>query len=335
MDVDNFDFKPLTKGLGFDKKAEENHATFSSPATTPSRPVERPLERSNDRIERTPLSTPSTPPISRPSIKSDFLEKQREETAKMPSPEVFEKNFDWNTNPGKASKTIEDMLKALPPSIDSLDHPKGPRENKVYKPIGRADYNALTEINTPTAPIDSILPKDQKVDISLNNTLEKAFPKAGYRRPFFHQTVEVQPQFTPVTSSFTSAVLDGLVIAGLTALFLVSLIVVTKIDLIAVVLRTAAPMTVWAEIGAIFFGVYLLYYMCTRGFWGSTLGDWAFDMQLGLEEERVQWFYPAQVVFRMVLIAATGFVILPLISFLFKKDVAYWISGLRLYTRNY
>jgi hypothetical protein len=126
-----------------------------------------------------------------------------------------------------------------------------------------------------------------------------------------------------------------LVISGLTALFLVSLILVTKIDLIAVILHTKAPLSVWVEVGAIFFGVYTLYYMCTRGLWGSTLGDWAFDMQLGLEEERLMWYYPAQVVLRMTVIALTGFVTLPLISFLFKKDLAYMFSGLKLYTKNY
>lgn len=304
MEMDDFDFKPITKGLGFDKKAEETKPT---PSPIP------PSLTFNEKIEA---------PVK---------------------PEVFEKSIDWNMNPPKTSRMISDMLNSLPPAMEFAPETVKPTESKVQMPIGRADYMPAAPPMGYTKPLDlpQINPEDPelnkegRMDVSLNNTLEKAFPKVGFRRPFFHQTVEVQPQYTPVTSSFTSAFLDLMVIAGLTALMLVGIILLTKVDLIAVIMHTSAPMSVWLEIGAIFFGVYTLYYMCTRGLWGNTLGDWAFDIQLGLEEERLQWFYPAQVVFRMTVIALTGFVIFPLISFLFKKDLAYWISGLRLYSRNY
>lgn len=305
MEMDDFDFKPITKGLGFDKKAEE---TKPLPSHIP------PSLSFNEKIEA---------PVK---------------------PEVFEKSINWNMNPPKTSRMISDMLSSLPPAMEFAPETTKPTESKVQMPIGRADYMPATAptlgytkpLDLPKInPEDPELTKEGRMDVSLNNTLEKAFPKVGFRRPFFHQTVEVQPQYTPVTSSFTSAILDLLVISGLTALMLVGIILLTKVDLIAVIMHTAAPMSVWLEIGAIFFGVYTLYYMCTRGLWGNTLGDWAFDIQLGLEEERMQWFYPAQVVFRMTVIALTGFVIFPLISFLFKKDLGYWISGLRLYSRNY
>jgi hypothetical protein len=306
MEMDDFDFKPITKGLGFDKKAEETK----------------------------PTPSPIPPSLS-------FTEKVEAPV----KPEVFEKSIDWNMNPPKTSRMISDMLSSLPPAMDfSPELPTKPAESKVQMPIGRADYMPAPAPTTgynksldipKVNPEDPDLTKEGRMDVSLNNTLEKAFPKVGFRRPFFHQTVEVQPQYTPVTSSFTSAILDLLVISGLTALMLVGIILLTKVDLIAVIMHTSAPLSVWLEIGAIFFGVYTLYYMCTRGLWGNTLGDWAFDIQLGLEEERMQWYYPAQVVFRMTVIALTGFVIFPLISFLFKKDLGYWISGLRLYSRNY
>ncbi len=307
MEMDDFDFKPITQGLGFDKKAEEVK----------------------------PVITSHLPPSL------NFAEKVEAPV----KPEIFEKSVDWNMNPPKTSKMISDMINSLPPAMEftpetrTMEISKKIETLKVQMPVGRADYMpSPMPSKTPELPLANLQEpslEEGRVDVSLNNSLEKAFPKVGFRRPFFHQTVEVQPQFTPVTSSFTSAVLDALVIAGSTALFLVGLILITKIDLIAVIMHTKAPLSVWLEVGAIFFGVYTIYYMCTRGLWGSTLGDWAFDMQLGLEEERRQWFYPAQVVLRMTVIALTGFVTLPLISYLFKKDVAYEISGLRLYTKNY
>lgn len=331
MEMDDFDFKPITKGLGFDKKTEEQKFT---PNPAPKMPGSLPATRET----KAPLTSSSSKSLSdafeKDSLPMSFLDPEQL-TIK---PNILEKPVDWNTNPPKTSRAISDMMNALPPSIDFDDKKTKKSEPRIYQPVGRVEYNTpLTkpEITAPLPAVDPSFVPGTSLDVTLNNTLEKAFPKEGFRRPFFHQTVEVKPQFTPVTASFTSAILDLLVITGLTALFLVSLIAITKVDLLAVVTRTNAPLSVYAEIGAIFFGVYLLYYMCTRGFWGSTLGDWAFDMQLGLEKDRLEWFYPVQVVARMIAIAATGFIILPILSFVFQKDLAYYFSGVRLYTKNY
>lgn len=322
LDNDNFDFKPITTGLGFDKKAEQAQIKRSTPATVkptiPNSIVE-------DAFTDSPLAT------------KEMLPSMPFKESKTTTPELFERSI-VKEQTDESSRTIKDMLSALPPSLDFVDkttttNPRG------YTPVGRKEY-ITPPYDKPKMPLEAKteIATDLNVnnlDISLDNTLEKAFPKVGFRKPFFHQTVEVKPQFTPVTSSFTSAVIDALVIAGLTALFLVTLIVFTKVDLIAVVLHTQAPASVWMEIGAIFLGVYLLYYMCTRGLWGSTLGDWAFDIQLGLESDRVKWYYPALVIARMGVVAVTGFVVLPLISFLAKKDVIGSLTGIGLYAKNY
>lgn len=308
MDLDNFDFKPLTSGLGFDKKAEQ------------ARVEKKPLETTAHQTSIPKVETAPTP----------FLREMKPQ-----QPELFERSLD-KEKIEESSRTIKDMLNSLPPSLDFLGT-KTPTTNRNYNPVGRQEYITLP-FDTPSTELkidnNTAVTKNQ-MDISLDNTLEKAFPKVGFRKPFFHQTVEVRQQFTPVTTSFTSAVIDALVISGLTALFLVSLIVFTKIDLIAVLLHTQAPMSIWLEVGAIFCGVYLFYYMGTRGFWGSTLGDWAFDIQLGLESDRLQWYYPAVVIGRMALVAMTGFIFLPLVSFILKKDVLGALTGIGLYTKNY
>jgi hypothetical protein len=339
MDLDNFDFKPLTKGLGFDKKADESK-------TIPSQPTRESSASTAARVS-TPASAPTknmgTSHLDSISFEKPNLDLSKKlDTAKinhtLEAP-LFEKPLEWNNNPPKTSRSIAEMLNSLPPSIDFFDEEKAvkQKEAKVYKPIGRIDYTpSLPEIGVPSDKAENYVPaNEERADISLDNTLEKAFPKVGFRRPFFHQAVEVQPQFTEISTSFTSAILDGLVILGLTALLLVGLILITKIDLIAVVLHSRASLDVWSELGAVFMGVYLLYYMVARGFWGSTLGDWAFDIHLGTAEERLKWFYPYQVVFRMAVIALTGFVLFPLLSLIMKKDMASTYSKLRLYIKNY
>jgi hypothetical protein len=324
MDIDNFSFKPLSKGLGFDKKADEATTIPTKPTTAPA------TSKSSARVTA--------------SMDTDIASGKKlnafQETLKSETPNLFEKPLDWNSGaPPKTSRSIAEMLNSLPPSIDFFDEEKAvkQKEAKVYKPIGRIDYTpALPDISTPLDKAENFIPvNEEKADITLDNTLEKAFPKVGFRRPFFHQAVEVQPQFTEIPVSFTSAILDALVITGLTALLLVGLILITKIDLIAVVLHSSASFDVWGELGAVFLGVYILYYMVARGFWGSTLGDWAFDIHLGTPEERLKWYYPYQVVLRMAVIAATGFIVFPLLSFFSDKDMAQSFSKLRLYIKNY
>lgn len=317
MDSDNFEFKPLTEGLGFDKKTNLT-----------STPVKK--------------AAAKTEPIKKTLTEELSLDLTKDTKAPAPveAPSLFDKPLDWNSTPPKTSRTIAEMLNSLPPSIDFFDEEKAVKqkqEAKVYKPVGRVEYTQnLPEIQEPQSVVPDFIPEnEQKVDVTLNNTLEKAFPKVGFRRPFFHQSVEVQPQFTEVTTSFTSAVLDAMVITGLTSILLVGLILLTGIDLLAVVMHSKANATTWAELGAIYFGVYLLYYMCTRGFWGSTLGDWAFDIQLGQAQDQRQWYYPYQVIWRMTVIAFTGFITLPILSLIMRKDVAASFSKLRLYTKNY
>lgn len=306
MELDDFDFKPITNGLGFDKKTED---LKSIKITTTA--------KMSQALGSTPIE--------------DLQQRS----------EVLEKPVDWNTkSPSKTSHSIAELMNSLPPSMDLFDEKKtaakasGREAVKVYRPIGRNDYESpMNKDLTAEKEISSLL--EDRVDVSLNNTLEKAFPQVGFRRPFFHQAVEVREQYISVSASFTSALLDGLVVMGLTALFLVGLVLITGIDLIAVLMHPGTPFQTTAEVGAIAFAIYLLYYMTSRGIWGSTLGDWAFDIQLGMEPDRTQWFYPFQVIGRMIVIAITGFITLPLLSFIAKKDLAYYVSGLKLYMRTY
>ncbi len=343
LENDDFDFKPITGGLGFDKKAEQAQVKRPTPAISKPALNSSMIDDKNFSDKKL-TDTFSKDKFADKKFSAEALELDKDalpsmsfKETKSTAPELFQRPLVKDQNE-ESSRTIKDMLSALPPSLDFIDKTTS-TGTRGYSPVGRKEY-ITPAYDKPKMPLEA---KNEiatdldinNLDISLDNTLEKAFPKVGFRKPFFHQTVEVKPQFTEVTASFTSAVIDALVIAGLTALFLVTLIVFTKIDLIAVILHTDAPASVWLEIGAIFVGVYLLYYMCTRGFWGSTLGDWAFDIQLGLETDRMKWYYPALVILRMSVVALTGFVILPIISYFAKRDVIGAMTGIGLYSKNY
>ena len=82
----------------------------------------------------------------------------------------------------------------------------------------------------------------------------------------------------------------------------------------------------------IFLNFSISYYLATRLYVGSTLGEWACYLRLGQPTERANKKYIFKVFLRLALHLATGFIILPILSIIFKKDIAGLISGLKIYS---
>jgi hypothetical protein len=77
-----------------------------------------------------------------------------------------------------------------------------------------------------------------------------------------------------------------------------------------------------------------LYLLTARSFFGASLGEWAFDVQLGSDHDQKQPVYPLLVAWRTILVTVTGFVILPLLSLVFRRDLAKIFTGLQTYQRT-
>ncbi len=293
MDLENFEFRPLTKGLGFDKTTENS-------------------ERKQSRA------------IPVPKPKEDVLKDTQFE---MPEKEFVK------PNDTPVSRSLKKMLDSLPPSVDFKEDKK--REQRLVGPT-----MAKPEIKTPVyRPVfDEVTPqiaKETNFDVTLNNSLSQAFPKADVNKKFYHQMVTPVQQFQEIPMSAASAIIDFAVILGLASLFVVSLVALTQVDIIMMLTNSQLSVRTMIELGALYIGVALFYFMLARGLFGSTLGDWAFDVQLGTENERNHIMYPFQVLFRTFVIMATGVIIVPLVSFGFGKDIAYYFSGLKLFSRQY
>ncbi len=288
MDADNFEFRPLTKGLGFDKSTHKNEVTPSL-----RRPIDQDLIR-----EKTKFSMP-------------------------------EQDFELPNNT-PVSRSLKKMLDSLPPSVNFQEDKQ--RELKVARP----QRPEATPFAPPAfEPVIKASQATQDFDITLNNSLSQAFPKEEVSKRFYHQMVTPIPQYKEVTSSFASAMIDAMIVLGLASLFVVTLVAITQIDIIRMLTSQELSSRVLIELSLLYFGVTLFYFMLSRGLFGSTLGDWAFDVQLGSEQERRHLGYPLQVIFRTFMILVTGVVVLPILSFIFGKDLGYYFSGLKLYSRQY
>lgn len=331
MDLDKLDFKPLTEGLGFDKQTAGVKASVAG------------AEQETVSLD---LSVPTQEPKKRnPDVLQSLLEDLSEpKTTKRPNdPLVFDKPKDWlgkEDLSSSSSREIADMIDSLPPSLDFSKSTASPGKTKtqLFRPLEKKPTAALMDFIEDETSQEAKKEREPNVgneDVSLNNTLEKAFPSEGFRRPFFQQTVEVKAQYTPISANFTSAIIDFLVISGFSTLLIYGVAVAKQGDIIGLLMNSPWHGAAWQAVAAIYMAVYFVYYIASRGLWGSSLGDWAFDVELGTEDQQGQWSYPFRVITRMFFVALTGFVLLPLLSVIFRMDLAHGFCGLKLYERNY
>jgi hypothetical protein len=164
----------------------------------------------------------------------------------------------------------------------------------------------------------------------IKDEFSRAFPSAvGRKRRIETPASELEP----VSTSFASAALDAMAVGGLTSLFLVCVLAITKADLIGLLTNAQTDQATQAHLALLFIAVLTLYALVGRSFFGATLGEWAFDIQLGDGDDQRKVLYPARALARSLVVTLTGFALIPLLSFIVKKDLSKLVSGLQLYRR--
>lgn len=134
----------------------------------------------------------------------------------------------------------------------------------------------------------------------------------------------------PLATHFGSAILDTLVSVGLGCVLLAVALSITNVNLLALLENTQTDRETIAALAILFVAGGLLYVLAARSFMGATLGEWSYEIRVGEEKSRTRWFYPALVMWRGVLVAATGFIVFPIISMIAGKDVLQYLTGLEL-----
>ena len=260
---DEFEFKPLTDGLGFHKK-----------------------------------KTPKT-----------NLESSTPEEVKSPS--------------AKSALIKDHGLDLIEETSGDLLRPPLPRKSKI--PVGPSD---LTEVGgapatpAPTA-VDEILKTLQK---SRNFELEKKTAKTKITSPAVQE-------YKPTSWSFSAALLDSMLVIAASLLCMIILLVVTRVVLIGILTRPDSEGMIYIATLALFATVSFIYLVVNRVFVGHTPGEWAFDQRLGKPSELNSAMYTVKVLARSVLVIATGFIVVPLLSAVMGRDLAGEITGVRLYKK--
>ena len=382
---DDFDFKPLTEGLGFHKKAEKikadvKSATLTVDTTAPAKVIPDPPPK----MSASDLLRPSAAETMFNESPSALLTR---EMAKEPAREAA------RSEAKPASQSISDLIASLPPSLDFVDDnplktpakasktPAAPSSAssrpQIFQPLGRDEFKIPTTPQEPVrapaagptigsvlptpgtkaggvstaaaiaAPLATTSPYREKIDESY----AKAFPHADTRTPrpqtataaptagatvgasagAYRQTA-VQPG-TPVAHNMAGAILDSMVVLGISTIFLVCILAITHVNIVGLLTNANTDVSTQFHLAFLFLAVLQMYMLTSRSFFGASLGDWAFDLQIGRDDQRSRPTYPIQVAWRSLFMTLTGFIVVPLLSLVLKRDLAKPVTGLELLRR--
>lgn len=253
---EEFEFKPLTDGLGFHKK--KSAAPAKNTMTTMRNQGLELLEEPGAELLRPPLP--------------------RKQHSSQPLPVTPGDLTEIGGN-GSSSAAVDEILKTL-------------QKNR------RLDFEANTKKTTPSATA--------------------AATKDEYKKTSF---------------SFSAAILDGMLIVAGSLLCMIILLVITKVDLIGNLTNPDAQGLIYLATASLVATVSFIYLTLNRIYLGWTPGEWAFDQRVGKPEELNTATYSLKVVARSLMVIFSGFVVLPILSFLFNKDIAGQMSGARLYKK--
>lgn len=387
--IEEFEFKPLTEGLGFSKKADtlknEIKSTMANTAAKaaatgpmnsepPRSSIFPPETKATDRsTERAPTKSFGAPAgsLAAASFGSNLSETERVQ------PEAARNVVETSRS---ASQSISELMASLPPSLDFLDEKQDlTRKSEmpfgatpVASPLGAAP-SSRPQIFQPLAPretssiatgptVGSVLPAPGTKAGSAQAAAAMIAPtvgapaiaggatvantRAGYRERMFESFGKTVPKaeasettaaategLVPVAVNFSAALIDAMVVAGISTILLVCIITITQINLVAMLSNASTDTATQKNLVFLFLAVLQMYMLVSRAFFGATLGEWAFDTQLGTETQQRKLSYPLQVLVRSLIVTFTGLLTIPLLSFAFKRDLGKYVSGLQLFRR--
>ncbi|MBK9294344.1 MAG: RDD family protein [Oligoflexia bacterium] len=187
--------------------------------------------------------------------------------------------------------------------------------------------DALTKMPTQTG----ILPKSKplvtpnmppKAVVWNQQTAKLNFREAMLETP--------KAQYENISFSWSAAVFDAAMILGMTLLFSAVVFALTMIELTTIYDALITDVGIQVAAVLIVFAVFEIYTVGSRTFFGKTLGEWVFDIRLGQPEQQLRFSYPFRVALRSFLVTITGFVLMPVLSSAFGKDIAGILTGAKL-----
>lgn len=333
MDFENFEFKPLTEGLGFHKK--NSTASQVSPKGDELPPLE-PREKF-DFEPSLSLKNRNILKVDAPKFEDPRSEAPKFvlESTKFELPEVApEVNSSSDLFSRPLPRTEQDVRRENPSPIISTIPKFNPR---FSKPLSNIQPNTEPNIQSSIGQQKITEPaiQDKRIQsaglMEALSSIDSKIKKETPRPNRVDSTVETK--YIEVAPSALSLFLDLTVISGLSVLFTLGLVVATRIDVVPILTNSMSDLGTQIGIALLVFSVSQLYFILSRSFFGQTLGEWSMDTQVGLPKEQERVSYVFKLISRILVLTLTGFFILPLISMIVGKDLAGRAASLKLYRK--
>lgn len=313
---DEFEFKPITDGLGFHKK-----------------------KASGDKVERSlskDLLSEADLPHAVPSglIEEEDSEPRNQAEAYKDLMRTLKSDLEIETAPEVNEDSVNELLgsPAMPELTLSEPLPRKPEAKKAMETSFEVDLPDLTPQEIPT-----MTEMPEMIEGELPSSSAFADRKSILQNSSTQRGASNSPKLSHLEKapvSFSSAILDFILVVALAGVFLVTLLLVTKVPLQSVVFSAKTDLFTRLSMILLLVAVMEMYVVVSRSFFGRTLGEWTFDFQMGNDEEIEAPMYPIRIAWRACVTISTGLVTLSLLSFLFQKDLAAKITGLQLYRQR-
>jgi hypothetical protein len=295
METEDFEFQPLTEGLGFYSRAErlkrEAQSTRSVPHSLPVAPdplLDEPAPKGPGPAEASLKELMSRlPPIM------DFDEP-------APTPAV-------NPEPPKIYQAL-------------------PRENFRSPEVKREVKSTTFESPALRAPVRKEMAE------SLRKAFPQTEPIVGKAQKQIEEPS--LSSWVPTPTGILAAAIDFMTVLVLGFFCVVSLMEFADINLVRLIQDPRTSLLASVQLGIVVVGLSFIYQLATRSLIGHTLGDWATDVRLGTPQQQSSWFYPVAVLWRHLVFWATGVVVLPLLSLMVRRDLGKYLTGVSLYRRK-
>lgn len=233
------------------------------------------------------------------------------------SPKTTQQTFKTKPQPTPAFNTQNSM----PNSIPGFSAPL-PR-NETRHDIG----TSRLAFNIPTIEDDSIAKAQTAVNEILKNLNQKR------QIDFITETEKQNAELRKSKPIFFAAGLDAMLVLALFLMSMIAMLTITKVDLFMNLSHPETSGMIYVATAGLFLIVSFIYLIVNRAFMGFTPGEWAFDQRCGSQKEMDALTYIPKIAFRTLLVMATGYMLMPLLSYLFNKDIAGQLSGVTLYRK--
>jgi hypothetical protein len=325
---DDFQFKPLSQGLGFHPRKKEPQSlrgfdfseapsadqdSVTSPKSSTLKPSLGSERTSSEKNVNSSKSNAPTPPVytideglsldEMPQFKAPLTRDKQTTLNATRSQMELETKSSYEKNPNKLNTNY---LQAPTPSAQTAkqavnDILKTLKDKKNSAGLAQGHSSAAQILSPPTSQMDVVK------DLSKN--------------------------YQKTTMSWGAAFLDGLLIFSMTLLCMIILLTVTKVDLLKT-LSQSSDREVFLGLVGLFALVNFIYMTSHRVILGQTPGEWAFDQRLGQVHEQLELNYIFKTAARTMILLATGVITLPIVSEILGRDLIAQFTRLHLYEKK-